>query len=240
MAIKTYAGEGGGPHSYRQGGRYSRAGGEGLWPYCHCGHAEGLDEAIAAASEIFCGRFDHPERPRPPPPPAPISNPTSPSAPAASAPPPSVPQQPAAGKADGDSVPKTPPPADTASFVPLKDVSIQDITVILSNLSFPALVEPFQINGMSGKAINRLKTYQSIVDIGNGRISEVVAETFFEDFVVEWKSTGLVPKELLQPKVQSPSKGNPQSQAHSETPLPSKKSGVSLEIHTDTAAAIPS
>ena len=35
----------------------------------------------------------------------------------------------------------------------------------------------------------------------DGRISEVVAETFFEDFVVEWKATGLVPKDLLQPKV---------------------------------------
>ena len=102
---------------------------------------------------------------------------------------------------DGDSVSKAPSPADVASFVPLKDVSIQDIVVILNNLSFPALVEPFQMNGMSGKAINRLKSHQSIVDIGNGRISEVVAETFFEDFVVEWKSTGLVPKGLLQPKV---------------------------------------
>ncbi len=85
-----------------------------------------------------------------------------------------------------------------ASFVPLKDVSIQDITVILNNLSFPALVEPFQKNGVSGKAISRIKSYQSIVDIGKGQISEFVAETFYEDFVVEWKSTGLVPKALLQ------------------------------------------
>ena len=85
-----------------------------------------------------------------------------------------------------------------ASFVPLKDVSIQDITVILNNLSFPALVEPFQMNGVSGKAISRIKSYQSIVDIGKGQISEFVAETFYEDFVVEWKSTGLVPKALLQ------------------------------------------
>ncbi len=82
--------------------------------------------------------------------------------------------------------------------MPLKDVSIQDITVILNNLSFPALAEPFQMNGVSGKAISRIKSYQSIVDIGNGRISEFVAETFYEDFVVEWKSTGLVPKGLLQ------------------------------------------
>ena len=73
--------------------------------------------------------------------------------------------------------------------------------MILNNLSFPALVDPFQKNGVSGKAISRIKSYQSIMDIGKGQISEFVAETFFEDFVVEWKSTGLVPKDLLQPKV---------------------------------------
>ncbi len=57
------------------------------------------------------------------------------------------------------------------------------------------------MNGMSGRAVNRLKSHQSIVDIGNGRISEVVAETFFEDFVVDWKATGMVPKDFLRPKV---------------------------------------
>ena len=82
--------------------------------------------------------------------------------------------------------------------MPLKDVSIHDITVILNNLKFSALVDPFLTNGVSGKAISRIKSFQSIVDIGNGRISEFVAETFYEDFVVEWKSTGLVPKGLLQ------------------------------------------
>jgi hypothetical protein len=85
--------------------------------------------------------------------------------------------------------------------VPLKDISIQDITVILNNLSFLALVEPFQMNGVSGKAISRMKSHQNIISIGKGQIEEFVAETFFEDFVVEWKATGLVPKGLLQPKV---------------------------------------
>ncbi len=85
-----------------------------------------------------------------------------------------------------------------ASFVPLKDISIQDITVILNNLSFSALVAPFQKNGVSGKAISRIKSHQNIISIGNGRIEEFVAETFFEDYVQEWKSTGLVPKGLLQ------------------------------------------
>ena len=37
------------------------------------------------------------------------------------------------------------------------------------------------------------------MDIGKGQIGEIVAETFYEDFVVEWKSTG-VPKDLLLPK----------------------------------------
>jgi len=84
--------------------------------------------------------------------------------------------------------------------VPLKDVSIQDIAVILNNLSFSALVDPFLTNGVNGKAISRIKSHQSIMDIGKGQISEFVAETFYEDFVVEWKSTG-VPKDLLLPKV---------------------------------------
>ena len=87
-----------------------------------------------------------------------------------------------------------------ASFVPLKDITIQDIAVILNNLSFPALVDPFLTNGVNGKAISRIKSHQSIMDIGKGQISEFVAETFYEDFVVEWKSTG-VPKDLLLPKV---------------------------------------
>jgi len=91
-------------------------------------------------------------------------------------------------------------PADVASFVPLKEISIKDIAVILSNLNFSALVDPFLTNGISGKAISRIKSHQSIIDIGKGQISEIVAETFYEDFVVEWKSTG-VPKDLLLPKV---------------------------------------
>ena len=87
-----------------------------------------------------------------------------------------------------------------ASFVPLKDVSIQDVAVILNNLNYSALVDQFLTNGVNGRAISRIKSHQSIMDIGNGRISEFVAETFYEDFVVEWKSTG-VPKDLLLPKV---------------------------------------
>ena len=36
------------------------------------------------------------------------------------------------------------------------------------------------------------------MDLDNANIKEIVAETFFEDYVQEWKSTGVVPKGLLQ------------------------------------------
>ena len=67
-------------------------------------------------------------------------------------------------------------------------------------MNYSALVDPFLTNGVSGRAISRIKSHQSIVDIGKGQISEFVAETFYEDFVLEWKLTG-VPKDLLLPKV---------------------------------------
>jgi hypothetical protein len=51
---------------------------------------------------------------------------------------------------------------------------------------------------MSGKSIKRFKSYKDIMDLDNANIKEIVAETFFEDYVQEWKSTGLVPKGLLQ------------------------------------------
>ena len=51
---------------------------------------------------------------------------------------------------------------------------------------------------MSGLAISRMKSHQNIINIGKGQIEEFVAETFFEDYVQKWKSTGLVPKGLLQ------------------------------------------
>ena len=43
------------------------------------------------------------------------------------------------------------------------------------------------------------------MDIEKVHISKVVAETFFEDHVLEWKATGLVPKQLLlQPSAMNP------------------------------------
>ena len=49
------------------------------------------------------------------------------------------------------------------------------------------------------------------MDIDKVHISKVVAETFFEDHVLEWKATGLVPKQLLlqQPSVTNPVVVNP-------------------------------
>ena len=85
-----------------------------------------------------------------------------------------------------------------ASFVALKEISVEDVSNVLSNLSFPALVVTFQSNGVSGKAIARISSYQDILDMSNNKISKCVAETFFEDFVLEWQKSGLVPKKLLQ------------------------------------------
>ena len=36
------------------------------------------------------------------------------------------------------------------------------------------------------------------MDLDNANIKKIVAETFFVDYLQEWKSTGLVPKGLLQ------------------------------------------
>jgi len=83
----------------------------------------------------------------------------------------------------------------------LKNVSVQDVSIILENLSFLTLVEPFRSNGMSGKSISRFESYKDIIELDSAGIKKAVAQTFFEDFVVEWKSTGMIPKDLLQPSV---------------------------------------
>ena len=51
---------------------------------------------------------------------------------------------------------------------------------------------------MTGKSIKRFESYKDIMDLDNANIKKIVAETFFEDNVQEWKSTGMVPKGLLQ------------------------------------------
>jgi hypothetical protein len=51
---------------------------------------------------------------------------------------------------------------------------------------------------MSGMAINRIQSYEEILELDHVSIRRVVAETFFQDFVLEWKSTGVIPKNLLR------------------------------------------
>ena len=76
---------------------------------------------------------------------------------------------------------------------------MRELSVILENLSFSSLVEPFEKNGVSGKTIDRMSSHRTIVNIGNGRIDEVVAQTFYEDYLLEWKQAGGIPRDLLQP-----------------------------------------
>jgi hypothetical protein len=86
---------------------------------------------------------------------------------------------------------------------------MKELSIILENLSFLTLVEPFRMNAVSGRSIGRVTSYQEIMDIDKVHISKVVAETFYEDHVLEWKATGLVPKQLLQPSVMNPVVVNP-------------------------------
>eukprot|EP01036_Dinobryon_divergens_P022851 gene22852-31149_t len=104
-----------------------------------------------------------------------------------------------------------PPEEPSSSSVPLKDISLRELSIILENLSFLSLVEPFRMNAVSGRSISRVTCYQEIMDIDKVHISKVVAETFYEDHVLEWKATGLVPKQLLlqQPSVTNPVVVNP-------------------------------
>ena len=92
----------------------------------------------------------------------------------------------------------------TSSSVALGEVTVRELAVVLGNLSFASLVEPFEKNGVSGKMVSRMKSHQTIFNMGKGQIEEIVAETFYEDFVVEWQKTGRIPRDLLQPAAQTP------------------------------------
>lgn len=80
--------------------------------------------------------------------------------------------------------------------VALKEITAYEVSVILENLSFSGLVVPFKSNGMNGRMINRISSYEDIMDFG---ICDIVAQTFYEDYVMEWQRTGSVPKILLLP-----------------------------------------
>ena len=81
----------------------------------------------------------------------------------------------------------------------LEDVSVQELSVILENLSFEGLVEPFKKYGVTGKAVSRIESYQDVMEVGKGQISKFVARTFYEDHVVPWQKAGRIPRDLLQP-----------------------------------------
>ena len=81
----------------------------------------------------------------------------------------------------------------------LEDVSVEQLSVVLENLSFSSLVEPFQKIGISGRAISRMKSYKDVMLFDVDKIDEVFAETFFKNHVLEWQSTGRIPRDLLEP-----------------------------------------
>ncbi len=88
------------------------------------------------------------------------------------------------------------PPA-AASSVSLSDVSVDEVSVILENLRFSTLVDPFRRNGISGKSFNYIDSYTDIMDLDKAGINKVVARTFYENYVVNWKTSNSIPKNLL-------------------------------------------
>jgi hypothetical protein len=88
------------------------------------------------------------------------------------------------------------PPA-AASSVSLADVSVDEVSVILENLSFSTLVDPFRRNGISGKSINRFRSHEDIMGLDKAGINEIVAQTFYEDYVMNWKAGNMIPNNLL-------------------------------------------
>ena len=87
-------------------------------------------------------------------------------------------------------------PAAESSSVALEDVSVLELSVILENLSFEGLVEPFKKFGVTGRAIDRIG--MSWTSLDETKIKRVVAKTFFEDHVVPWQSAGRIPRDLLE------------------------------------------
>jgi len=74
---------------------------------------------------------------------------------------------------------------------------VDEVSVILENLRFSILVDPFLRNGISGKSINRFRSHEDIMGLDKAGINEVVALTFYEDYVVNWKAGNVIPKDLL-------------------------------------------
>ena len=88
------------------------------------------------------------------------------------------------------------PPA-AASSVSLADVSVDEVSTILENLSFSTLVDPFRRNGISGESFKYIDSYTDIMDLDKAGINKVAARTFYEKYVMNWKVTNTIPKNLL-------------------------------------------
>jgi hypothetical protein len=98
------------------------------------------------------------------------------------------------------------PPA-AASSVSLADVSVEEVSAILENLSFSTLVDPFRRNGISGESFIFINSYTDIMGLDKAGINEVVARTFYEKYVKNWKASNMIPKNLLLQQI-SPANSN--------------------------------
>jgi hypothetical protein len=74
---------------------------------------------------------------------------------------------------------------------------VEEVSVILENLSFSTLVDPFRRNGISGKSINRFRSHEDIMGLDKAGINEIVALTFFEDYVINWKAGNKILNNLV-------------------------------------------
>ncbi len=74
---------------------------------------------------------------------------------------------------------------------------MDEVSVILENLRFSTLVDPFRRNGISGESFNYIDSYNDIMDLDKAGINKVVARTFYEKYVMNWKASNSIPKNLL-------------------------------------------
>ena len=81
--------------------------------------------------------------------------------------------------------------------VALKDITEEEVSVILENLCFSSLVIPFRSYRVDGALISFIDCYQDVIDLSNCDV--IVAQTLFEDYIQDWLRSGLVPKILLLP-----------------------------------------
>ena len=88
-------------------------------------------------------------------------------------------------------------PLAAASSVSLADVSVEEVSTILENLRFSTLVDPFRRNGISGESFNYIDSYTDIMELDKAGINKVVARTFYEKYVMNWKANNGIHKNLI-------------------------------------------